>query len=372
MSLASDKTALAPPVMNTRYVTIDGLRGIASMMVAVYHLAWAANLNAGVGHVPENPYAWLGFGIEIFFVISGFVITHSIRNAEFSGRYFGLFALRRAIRLDPPYWATIMLEVFLVYLSLQFFTNINASLPSPSQFALHFFYLQSLAGYMHIVPVFWSLVYEFQFYLVLVGSMVVLHSLFRKTPAMLKPMTMLFGTVLYSVSLLTYLGYINNPLPELFLNRWYQFMCGSLAWLYLWGHVTSRIVITTCLLTIIAALVTDIDFWHKSSTILVSLMCLSLCSLGRRGLLVTLLSGPGLQFLGRISYSLFLIHVPIGSRFIAVCLRTLPEQPGVAMRVTLLGAGLCVSIIAAWLFYIVLERPSLKFAHRVRLPASRS
>ena len=50
----------------------------------------------------------LGFvGVDIFFVLSGFVIAYSVREARITPRFLGRFALRRSIRLDPPYWITI-------------------------------------------------------------------------------------------------------------------------------------------------------------------------------------------------------------------------------------------------------------------------
>ena len=51
------------------------------------------------------------FGVDIFFVISGLVIAHSVGNSVITPRYFANFALRRSIRIDPPYWVALIVCV---------------------------------------------------------------------------------------------------------------------------------------------------------------------------------------------------------------------------------------------------------------------
>ena len=51
-------------------------------------------------------------GVEVFFVLSGFVIAHQ-RGRPITPAFAGRFALRRAIRLDPPYYFTILVSVAL-------------------------------------------------------------------------------------------------------------------------------------------------------------------------------------------------------------------------------------------------------------------
>ena len=48
-------------------------------------------------------------GVQIFFVLSGFVISYSVSRYRVDARFIGRFALRRSIRLDPPYWMSISL-----------------------------------------------------------------------------------------------------------------------------------------------------------------------------------------------------------------------------------------------------------------------
>src|SRR4030095_167086 len=96
-----------------RFRTIDGLRGLAALTVVIFHLhgqvAWTARdwLPRGLAAVMERSFA----GVDVFFVISGFVIAYSVREGSYTWNYLTRFAARRAIRLDPPYWFAIFLEV---------------------------------------------------------------------------------------------------------------------------------------------------------------------------------------------------------------------------------------------------------------------
>lgn len=89
---------------------IDALRGFAALAVVIFY--------AGAGnHIDRLPSAFLvvasygEFGVAVFFVISGFVIAHSLRDQELTATGVGTFMLRRAIRLDPPYWIAIVLAI---------------------------------------------------------------------------------------------------------------------------------------------------------------------------------------------------------------------------------------------------------------------
>jgi peptidoglycan/LPS O-acetylase OafA/YrhL len=70
-----------------------------------------------------------------------------------------------------------------------------------------------------------------------------------------------------------------------------------------------------------------------------------------------------LAFLGALSYSFYLVHEPIGSRVINLALR-LPRSPVVAA--VSIGAGVAVSIGAAYVLYRFVERPSQRYAGGLR------
>src|SRR5689334_14543570 len=91
-----------------RISTVDSLRGIASLAVCWFHLT-----NGNPSFLTGGPlkssgtYGWLG--VEMFFVISGFVIPYSLHKAGYDLKSFGTFVAKRIIRLDPPYLVSIVI-----------------------------------------------------------------------------------------------------------------------------------------------------------------------------------------------------------------------------------------------------------------------
>ena len=87
-----------------RFLFVDGLRGFAALAVVLFHLLIAVNQTAGdwIWPVFEKLFSYGHLGVDMFFVISGFVIRLSVRNAEHTLGYLFRFAVRRSIRLDPP------------------------------------------------------------------------------------------------------------------------------------------------------------------------------------------------------------------------------------------------------------------------------
>jgi peptidoglycan/LPS O-acetylase OafA/YrhL len=67
---------------------------------------------------------------------------------------------------------TILLEITLIHVGLTFFPSLGTPIPDLLTIISHLFYAQDLLGYGKIVSIFWTLCYEFQFYIVLVGLLV--------------------------------------------------------------------------------------------------------------------------------------------------------------------------------------------------------
>jgi peptidoglycan/LPS O-acetylase OafA/YrhL len=111
------KTNVGQNANSERFTYIDALRGLAAVWVMFHHFIFG-HMNAvsahGMAAEALRTVAAHGYlGVEIFFVLSGFVISYSVRNASITPRFVGLFALRRSVRLDPPYWFVIFLTYFL-------------------------------------------------------------------------------------------------------------------------------------------------------------------------------------------------------------------------------------------------------------------
>jgi peptidoglycan/LPS O-acetylase OafA/YrhL len=147
-------------------------------------------------------------GIAVFFVLSGFVISHSVARSRVTFPFVGRFMLRRSLRLEPPYWLAIALVICFAHLSARVLPGKELTSFSAGQIAAHIFYLQEMLGYPHINIVFWTLCQEVQFYLVYV----LLLALSRNDPA--QPMqgraTALTFAVAALISLLWPLGILTD------------------------------------------------------------------------------------------------------------------------------------------------------------------
>ncbi len=89
---------------------LDGLRGIAILLVLFAHLAWGPQAVAGVAgklFLTVTTCGWTG--VELFFVLSGFLITGILLDTRTAENYFTAFYARRALRILPLGYAMILL-----------------------------------------------------------------------------------------------------------------------------------------------------------------------------------------------------------------------------------------------------------------------
>src|SRR3954451_20161467 len=99
-----------------RIPVLDMMRGIAAFAVCWYHMTHgnAAFLPSGLLR-SSGDLGWLG--VEVFFVISGFIIPFALARSGYRLRDYRTFLLKRIVRLDPPYFVTIVTILVLNVLS---------------------------------------------------------------------------------------------------------------------------------------------------------------------------------------------------------------------------------------------------------------
>lgn len=350
-----------------RLVFIDGLRGFAAMAVVIFHFRGAVDEIAADWIWPwlEAAFSYGYLGVDVFFVISGFVIPFSILKADHTLGFLGRFALRRSIRLDPPYWATIALEIIAIYVGLLVFPTLGTKLPTIEQVLAHLVYAQEILRYGSLIDIFWTLCYEVQFYLFAVGGLVVLHRLKGWIgPARAAQSLTIISVIVFCYSVAIFFGPLDTPLHGFFIDRWYQFFIGTLAMrCYLARAVlpsfaaASLIILLGSLLEINAA---------DNGLATVAVAWLIVLATLRDKLNLWLSSGPS-RFLGRISYSLYLIHAVIGWRFMKLLGALYGEEFGAFGAWIVLFAGIAVSILSAWVMYRLIELRSLKACRGIDL-----
>lgn len=130
--------------------SIQLLRGIAAFLIAFGHV----DNYAGAGN-PTKGFGWVG--IDLFFVISGFVIAYTVFPYVNSRRFAATFAVKRLARIYPTYWAFFLLTFFVMWVA-----GYQAALPWDNRIVSFFLFPQRIAEQW--VPVAWSLHFELWFY----------------------------------------------------------------------------------------------------------------------------------------------------------------------------------------------------------------
>lgn len=349
-----------PKPQTTRFAAVDAMRGIAAVGVVLFH----ALAGAHVPHLAGSPDSFASrllscgrLGVPIFFVISGFVIAHSLRDARMSPRYFAGFLLRRSVRLDPPYWISIVLMLGYAAIAQSVVPGhreVHASVP---QVIAHIFYLQNWLGYEQINEVYWTLCCEIQFY-ILFCFLLGVGRILSKSDTDHRPATILcFVAALFSA--LWPLGVFEGPgLRGSCLPTWHAFLIGVFAY---WA-VRKRI--PAVWFYILAAILLGGGIIHQTSfTIAAVVVAGWFLFLGKRGSLENTMNWQWLQWLGAISYSLYLIHNPVsGIAFRITSKVGLTSAAGEALA-TIITLGACIA--AAGAYYYVVERPSIALARRI-------
>jgi peptidoglycan/LPS O-acetylase OafA/YrhL len=296
-----------------------------------------------------------GVGVSIFFVISGFVIAHSVGRARITAGYLGNFALRRSIRLDPPYWFAIAIVMGTELLKTRLLPGYRPDLPSLRSLAAHAIYTFGILGVPPILPIFWTLCHEVQFYLL---YCLILGATRRgATPSGNWPATPFAVTGAISAT-----GVFN--VRGLCVETWYMFALGVLLY-YAYTSRPSRKVFLLYLLFLSAALA-----WtchpYRITAVATALVVGSAAATGN---LARWLSGRIFQHLGRISYSLYLIHGVLGWQVLSVG----GDLIGVTSplgALAWLALAVAVSLLTAQLMHTAIERPSLQLARRLKSEAT--
>ncbi len=157
----AEDPAPAHPV-SPRLPTLDGLRAIAILLVVPHNLNLIATFGGTQPVVAALHRGWIG--VQLFFVLSGFLITRILLDARDAPDYYRSFFVRRALRIFPLYYAVLLvLFVLLPALGL-------VSLESDPMVELSYWaYFSNWYGpFRHgpeAVSHFWSLAIEEQFYL---------------------------------------------------------------------------------------------------------------------------------------------------------------------------------------------------------------
>lgn len=349
---------------------IQGLRGLASLWVVLFHIEAGNYISDFTAAVPQTiTYAlfkWGSAGVAVFFVLSGFVIAHSLSDKQIDGTGFLRFVARRSLRLDPPYWAAIILSIAVAAI-VALVNNITVKIPSVQTLLYHLLYLQQIFKAPEINTVFWTLTYEIQFYLLLAAAELIV-TIGVKNGAAIRVMRFIVMLPLMSLAFFSAWYGSNFEQHRFFIDLWHGFFLGVLAYSSGYRGTSPAPLLALILITTLSSITQPSIFGIPSA-----ITALALFIASRNGYLLHGLGAKSFRFLGQISYSLYLIHIPVMiigfGAWGRIAGRGLAED---STGLLVIGA---LIIGSAWIFWWLIERPSHKlavelFAEKQKSPSS--
>jgi peptidoglycan/LPS O-acetylase OafA/YrhL len=318
---------------------LDSLRAIAALSVCFFHFVCGP-----IGFIKNETITGIFhfglYGVQLFFVISGFVIPWSIHKYHYQIKNYFKFLLKRFIRLEPPYLVSIGLVIAFFFIRKLYSDVPDVRLPvlDAKQTLLHLGYLIPFTDYNWMCRVYWTLAIEFQFYLFMGLFYFVI---IRKELAI-----RILGYV--AVLAVSFIG------SEKFVLFWLPvFLLGNVLFLYLSGRITkyeSYTVLTAVFVHIWLFLPYPAFF-----ACLFAVLCI---------LFLTNYRNRFLSWIGRISYSLYLVHAIVGLAAINVMSRY--AHTGI-MKLVVILAGAGISIFVSYCMYLLVEKPSQKLSSKIKL-----
>jgi len=299
-----------------RLPALDGLRGIAALAVVFLHLTMQSVPHSAPAIAVKELFAVGYTGVDLFFVLSGFLITGILVAAKGSTNYFRVFYGRRMLRILPLYYAAL---IFLFGVPMLVTLPLRFQVPFRDQLWF-WFYLQNyhwrgiFAGWTgHL----WSLAIEEQFYLV--WPLVILLTSRKRAIAVC------IGLIALSVGYRAYAVYFDQSLDiyyptqarldGLAIGSAIALLVAEREWLARLRRHAGSLMIAATIVFVVSRTQFPVTGHALSplgnlavavfyGCLLVFALCATSSTLART------LRSRFLRFYGRYSYALYVIHVP--------------------------------------------------------------
>ncbi len=361
-----------------RFAGLDGLRGIAILLVMIYHMTLLVPrtvVDSGWVHIANV--GWCG--VDLFFVLSGFLISNILLDAKKQDHYLRHFWMRRALRIFPLYYAIVVFSLVILPL---------IDHPKSSNFSRiqgdEIWYWTFLSNYSiayagefrhGILDISWSLAIEEQFYLLWPLLILVTNGRqFAKLCVGMFLVSILARIALMTMGANSIATYVVTP------ARMEGLAFGGLAAVVIRGldmellrGLAIKVMRVSVVLLVIVFLYFDGLDWALKEVQLMSLPLFALMftsilvvtlTSNEHSLVLKILNNRMLMAFGKYSYAMYLFHLPLRAlvrdefygptNFITIAGSKLPGQ----MLFYLIGIG--ITFLAAWLSWHTYEKHFLR------------
>lgn len=318
------------PIINT-------LRGVAALSVCLFHFICSTYItDESLNYI----FDFGKKGVQVFFIISGIVIPLSMLSLNYKYTRIGSFLKTRFVRIEPPYLIAVILGI--IYLNVRNLVPSSSDIdvsPSIRDIFLHIGYLIPFVyDAKWIVRVFWTLSIEFQYYLFLAISLplfiskkIVFNILFILILLILPFVNNRFHLFPFWSSYfglgIVYAFFISNQISK--LNYFLYSLLLAIVVIYNQGLLDLSIALTTLLL---------IHYFKDFNP--------------RIG-----------NWLGKISYSLYLTHALVGLSFINLMSTRVTSNLG---KFIIELIAFLITIIFSFYFWKYIEKPSQDWSKKFK------
>ena len=322
-------------VRTSKIGIIETIRGLAALAVCLFHFSKCNIIFEGSSQYfcKAAAYGWLG--VEAFFVVSGFIIPYSLAKANYKLSQFFQFFAKRCIRIEPAYLASIILVVALGYFiqKVPGFNGATANLSSRN-ILLHIGYLPEHFGYTWLQPVYWSLEAEFHYY-ILIG---------------------LCFVFIWKNNINLFIGIVVGLATSFFIPLYvFSFMPFFIMGIIVCAKKAGKVNTYIFFAVLFGAFSISVLRGQGYITASVGLAAALLINYFEFRTVIT-------DFLGKISFSLYLMHIPVGGKVLNYLGRYADNEWKVWAALIL---ALAITITASWVFYKLVEYPSQMISKRI-------
>ncbi len=338
-----------------RSAFIDNLKGLSCILIMLHHLAFYGPMSDVAMSVIPGVIDWLfvygRMAVAVFLVIGGFLTGQKLleQNVFVHKSVFQLI-WHKYQRLVIPYLAAIILAIICSFIASQWMQHASISaMPEPKQLISHLFFLQNLLGYESLSAGLWYVAMDFQLFAVtalvlfLIDTILPTHWSYQRTQLI----SVLIVALVTLASL--FIFNLDDSYDATFLYFYVAYGLGILAAQI--AQTKSRMFLLFLLLDfLLFALYLDFRGRVLIAAITAAVLCLSYQSLWVNA---KFWMNP-LAKLGRMSYSIFLVHFPVSLVVSSIWVQLYPENPWLNVVGMVISALL--SLFVAIPFYQFIEK----------------